>query len=171
MITTYHPEFLTATILDWKHLLDDEFKQTIVDAMEWLVKEKRCMIYGFFIMPNHIHLLWKIEDGFDRGNVQGALLSYTAHIFKKKLSVHNPNMLASHRVNLSDRSFQFWQRDCMVKECWSEWFLEEKLNYIHQNPLQEHWQLSNFSENYYWSSASFYIIGTSPFSFLAHYKD
>jgi len=171
MIKTYHPEFLTATILDSKHLLDEDFKGIIINCMDWLVTNKRCKIYGFVIMPNHIHLLWKIEDGFDRANVQGALLSHTAHLFKKKLSVHNPKMLASHRVNLSDRSFQFWQRDCMVKECWSEYFLEEKLNYMHQNPLQEHWRLSDLPEKYYWSSASFYIRGTSPFSFLTHYKD
>ncbi len=38
-------------------------------------------------MPNHIQMLWKISDGFERKDVQGALFSFTAHelkIFKKK---------------------------------------------------------------------------------------
>ncbi|MES2446059.1 MAG: transposase [Bacteroidota bacterium] len=167
---TYHPEFLTATILNWQHLLVEEFKQIIIDAMRWLVQEKRCKIYGFVIMPNHIHLLWKIEDGFERIDVQGALLSFTAHEFKRKLK-NNALELAKFKVNLIDRSCQFWQRDCVVKECWGEQFFEQKLDYTHNNPVQSHWNLSDTPENYYWSSASFYETGVSPFEFLTHYKD
>ncbi|WP_199119682.1 transposase [Pedobacter sp. ASV28] len=170
MIKSYHVEFFTATILDWKHLLDEEFKSIIINALRWLVQEKRCKIYGFVIMPNHIHLLWKIADGFERANVQGTLLSFTAHEFKKSLKTDG-QMHRNHLVNLSDRSFQFWQRGYVVKECWSEWFLEEKLEYIHYNPLQSHWNLSDLPENYYWSSASFYENGKSPFEFITHYKE
>ena len=166
---SYHPEFLTATILNWQHLLNDDFKQVIIKAMKWLEQEKRCKIYGFVIMPNHFHLLWKIEDGFDRANVQGALLSFTAHEFKKKLKTDVIRLL-NYKVNLIDREFHFWQRDCVVKECWGEKFLEQKLDYIHHNPLQPQWNLSDLPENYYWSSASFYEKGESPFNFITHYK-
>lgn len=172
MITSYHSEFLTATILDWQHLLNDEFKRIIINAMSWLVKENRCKIYGFVIMPNHIHLLWQIENGYERVNVQGALLSFTAHEFKKKLMNRGEKfLLEKHLVNLIDRQFQFWQRDCLVKECWGEDFFEQKLDYIHNNPLQPHWSLSETPEDYYWSSASYYEKGESPFDFITHYKD
>lgn len=168
MLKSYHPEFLTATILNWQHLLSDEFKQIIIDTLGWLARQKRCTIYGFVIMPNHIHLLWKIEDGFDRANVQGALLSFTTHEFKKRV---DNTQLQNYQVNLADRVFQFWQRDCVIKECWGEKFLKQKLDYIHQNPLQSHWGLSDLPENYYWSSASFYENGESPFGFITHYKE
>lgn len=168
MLKSYHPEFFTATILNWQHLLSDEFKQILLNAMRWLVNEKRCIIYDFVIMPNHIHLLWKIADGFDRANVQGALLSFTAHEFKKKL---DDVTLKDYQVNLADRVFQFWQRDCVVKECWGEVFLKQKLNYIHRNPLQPHWDLAELPENYYWSSSSFYENGESSFDFITHYKE
>ena len=170
MLKIYHPEFLTATILNWQHLLNDEFKQIVIDAMRWLVNEKRCRIYGFVIMPNHIHLLWKIEDGFDRARVQGALLSFTAHEFKKRIGTEDLQ-LKNHRVNLVDRAFQFWQRDCVVKECWGHEFFEQKLNYIHDNPLQSHWNLADLPENYYWSSASFYENGEGSFDFITHYRE
>lgn len=168
MIKTYHIEFFTATILNWQHLLKDQYKSIIIECMRWLVKNKRCKIYGFVIMPNHIHVIWKIEDGQERANVQGALLSFTAHQFKKQLG---SNELSSYRVNAVDRIFQFWQRDCMVKECWSEWFLEEKLTYIHDNPIQTHWNLSALPEDYFWSSCSYYEGQESPFDFLTHYKE
>ena len=168
MLKSYHPEFLTATILNWKHLLNDEFKQVLINTMRWLVTQKRCRIYGFVIMPNHIHLLWKIEDGFDRANVQGAFLSFSAHEFKKKLG---KLQLQEYKVDLVDRAFQFWQRDCVVKECWGEMFLEQKLEYIHNNPLQPHWNLADLPEKYFWSSASFYENGDSSFDFVTHYKE
>lgn len=170
MLKSYHPEFLTATILNWQHLLSDDFKQIVVNTMSWLVHQKRCRIYGFVIMPNHIHLLWKIEDGFERAKVQGALLSFTAHEFKKRIN-GDIEQLKNYRVNLVDRMFQFWQRDCMIKECWGEEFLKQKLEYIHKNPLQPHWNLASLSEDYYWSSASFYEDGESSFDFITHYKE
>jgi REP element-mobilizing transposase RayT len=59
----------------------------------------------FVIMPNHFHLLWKISDGFERKDVQGAMFSFTAHEFKKNLKKSDLILLENHYVNKSDRSF------------------------------------------------------------------
>lgn len=57
----YHTEFLTGTIYNWEHLLaKDDFKNIILDSFQWLVNNKKCSINAFVLMPNHIHLLWKI---------------------------------------------------------------------------------------------------------------
>ena len=172
MIQNYHTEFLTATILNWFHLLkDDTYKQIIVDSFQWLVNKKKCIINGFVIMPNHFHLIWKISDGFERKNVQGALFSFTAHEFKKKLKKNNTELLETHFVNKIDRDFQFWEREPMIKECWTKKFLQQKLNYAHFNPCQQHWNLADIPENYKYSSAKFYETGVKDFSFLTHFND
>jgi REP element-mobilizing transposase RayT len=172
MIQNYHTEFLTATILNWFHLLkDDTYKQIIVDSFQWLVNKKKCIINGFVIMPNHFHLIWKISDGFERKNVQGALFSFTAHEFKKKLKKNNTELLETHFVNKIDRDFQFWEREPMIKECWTKKFLQQKLNYTHFNPCQQHWNLADIPENYKYSSAKFYETGVKDFSFLTHFND
>ena len=166
----HHIEFLTATILRWQHLLaNDSYKQIIIDSLQWLHNEERCKIYGFVIMPNHIHLLWRINDKLARGEVQGALLSYTAHQFKKRLAEEDKAKLKNHFVGDADRNFQFWERDAMVKECWSESFLVQKLEYIHNNPCQQHWKLVEVPEKYQWSSAAFYQRGHCQFDWLTHY--
>jgi putative transposase len=65
----YHPQFFTATILEWKPLLtEDEYKDIIIKSLLFLKNEGRVVIYGFVIMPNHIHLIWQIQDGFKRGD-------------------------------------------------------------------------------------------------------
>ena len=58
-----YPQFFTATILEWKHLLEDDYmKDIIIESLSFLGKDGRVIIYGFVIMPNHIHLIWQIQD-------------------------------------------------------------------------------------------------------------
>lgn len=169
---SYHSEFLTATILKWQHLLeDDNCKQIIINSFKWLVEEKKCTINAFVIMPNHIHLIWKIADGFKREKVQGAFFSFTAHELKKYLMQNYPDVLQKHYVNDADRNFQFWEREPMVKEFWTKPFFRQKLNYTHFNPCQPHWNLAKLPEHYKWSSASFYVTGNKNFSWLTHFND
>ena len=47
----------------------------------------------------------------------------------------------------------------------------EKLNYMHYNPLQSHWQLCHDPVRYRFSSASFYETGEDEFKILTHYMD
>jgi putative transposase len=171
MTPNYHPEFLTATILNWNHLLaDDKMKMIVLTSLEWLVTNKKCEVNAFVIMPNHIHLLWKIADGFVRTDVQGAFFSFTAHAFKKELKLNNAE-LERYRVNDADRTYQFWERNPMLKECFTESFFQQKLEYIHYNPCQPHWNLAAIPEEYLWSSASYYELQDMRYSWLTHYKD
>ena len=122
-------------------------------------------------MPNHIHLIWKISDGFERKNVQGALFSFTAHEFQKKIKRNNSALLENYVVNNVDREYQFWKREPMIKECWTGKFFRQKLNYTHFNPCQLHWNLADVPENYGYSSAKFYETGIRNFTFLTHFND
>ena len=172
MTLSYYPEFITSTILNWQHLLaDDRLKQTVADSLHWLTQEKRCKVYAFVIMPNHVHLLWKIEANFQRKDVQGTLFSFTGHQFKKYLQLHNPLLLQKHYVNDADRSYQFWEREPLVKECRKDKFFMQKINYIHNNPCQPKWSLADLPENYLWSSAAFYESGNNDFPWLSNYME
>lgn len=121
-------------------------------------------------MPNHFHLIWKITDGLERKNVQGALFSFTAHEFKKKIN-NKHTLLEDYFVNKSDRQYQFWEREPMVKECWTKKFFQQKMNYTHFNPCQSHWNLADRSEHYTYSSAKFYETGVKNFAFLTHFNE
>jgi putative transposase len=171
MLLNYYPEFLTGTILNWKHLLAaDKMKSVIIDSLQWLVQNKRCTVNAFVIMPNHIHLIWKIADGYGRSDVQGAFFSFTAHTFKKILK-ENPAELEQYKVQDADRNYQFWERNPLVKECYSQAFFLQKLDYIHHNPCQPKWKLAELPENYQWSSASFYELQDLRFPWLTHYNE
>ena len=45
-------------------------------------------------------------------------------------------------------------------------YRNEKSNYIHFNPCQPHWNLTDVPENYKYSSAKFYETGIKNYAFL-----
>jgi putative transposase len=52
--------FWTATIHKWLRLLsDDSMKFEIIKSLQFLKQKELVDIYGYVIMPNHIHLIWK----------------------------------------------------------------------------------------------------------------
>ena len=157
MALSYYPEFLTSTILNWQSLFkDNHCKKILTDSLQWLVGQHQCKVYAFVIMPNHIHVMWKIADHYPRKEVQGALFSFTAHEFKKYLQLHDPVLLQKHYVKDADRQYQFWEREPMVKECRTDKFFMQKINYIHNNPCHPKWNLAAIPEEYPWSSAAYY---------------
>jgi len=166
----YHPQFFTATILEWKPLLkDDAYKEIIIKSLLFLKQEGSIVLYAFVIMPNHIHLIWQIQDGFKRDKIQLRFLKFTGQQMKFQLIHDNKQELERYRVNAKDREYQFWERNSLSVDLWSPKVITQKLDYIHHNPLQEKWQLAEFPEEYRYSSARFYESGYDQFGLLTHY--
>ncbi|MBI2731598.1 MAG: transposase [Sphingobacteriales bacterium] len=162
--------FYTETINGFKPLLkDDTCKQIIINSWKYLVQQQLANIYGFVIMPNHIHLLWTVLSADRKESVAGSFSKYTAHQFKKYLVLHNPSLLAEFASDKHDRRYQFWKRDPLAIPVTSENAFLQKLEYIHNNPVKEKWSLSKYPEEYRWSSANFYQHGVDEFELLTHY--
>jgi REP element-mobilizing transposase RayT len=167
----HHPQFFTATILEWKPLLkEDDFKDIIIDSLRFLKNEGGIVVYGFVIMPNHIHLIWQIQDGFKRDNIQMRFLKFTAQQMKFRLIDTNDCRLPGFLVKAKDRQYQFWERNALSIDLWSPKVFTQKMDYIHNNPLQEKWRLVQYPEDYKYSSAKFYETGIDEFGLLNHYN-
>jgi putative transposase len=171
-LTEYHPQFFTATILEWKHLLKpNKYKAIIVDSLRFLVKEKRVIVYAFVIMPNHLHLIWQIQGGHKREAVQRDFLKYTAQQIKLDLVKNHPSVLPHFEVAAKDRTYQFWERNPLTVDLYNHKTFLQKLEYIHANPVQERWGLAPQPEAYQYTSARFYETGIDDWGFLIHYAD
>jgi REP element-mobilizing transposase RayT len=169
-IITEYPHFFTATILEWKKLLKpDKYKDIIVNSMKFLVSRQRVIIYGFVIMINHIHIVWQMKAGISRSNLQRDFLKFTAQKIKRDLSKNHPQVLDCFFVDAKDRAYQFWERNPPSVEIWSEKVLEQKLKYLHENPVRA--ELCRFPGEYKYSSALFYKKGVDNWGFLTHYRD
>jgi hypothetical protein len=73
-------------------------------------------------------------------------------------------------VNAGDRKFQVWERNSLSIDIYSEAVFIQKLNYLHNNPMQPKWSLCEAASEYRFSSAAFYETGVDEFGFLTHYK-
>lgn len=157
--------FWTATINQWqKLLLEDSYKDVIINSLEYLSRAGKIEVYAFVIMPNHIHLIWKTNELNGKETAQGSFLKYTAHEFRKML--HKEGRLASYRVNAENKKHEFWQRDSLAIHLYSHEAALQKLKYIHNNPLAEPWQLVKDPCDYKYSSAKYYEMNQKNFSFL-----
>ena len=169
-IITEYPQFFTATNLEWKKLLQaDKYKDIVTQSMQFLVEKKRIVIYGFVIMSNHLHIIWQMGAGIKRADVQRDFLKYTAQRIKVDLGLNHPAMLSEFLVNTRDRQYQFWERNPLSVDIWTEEVLRQKLKYLHENPVRA--GICNFPEEYKYSSALLYKTGIDSWGFLTHYRD
>ena len=169
-IITEHPHFFTATNLNWKKLLaPSKYKDIVIESMRFLVDDKRVIIYGFVIMDNHIHIIWQLQAGRKRNDVQRDFLKYTAQLIKKDMMKHHPDELKEFLVNAKDRKYQFWERNPLSVEIWSENVLLQKLKYIHENPVRA--GICKYPDDYKYSSVLLYKFGKDNWGFLTHLRD
>jgi len=98
-------------------------------------------------------------------------MKYTAHEFQTILHQKAPRILEEYKVDWTSRKYNFWHPK-------PDWFLlykqetiEQKLEYIHYNPMRGKWNLVTDPTAYYFSSARFYEKGIKEFDFLYDYRD
>ena len=128
-------QFFTATIQEWKHLLkEDKYKNIIVDTLKFLVTEGNVTINGFVIMPNHMHIIWQAKANNDLQKIQNSFIKHTSKEFKKLLAIDNN--LQAYEVNAIDRKYNFWQRDSLNIELFTEAVFQQKLNYMPARPFR-----------------------------------
>ncbi len=165
----YYPSFFTATILEWKHLLKpNKFKDIIINSLSFLVKEKRAEVFGFVIMSNHIHIIWRVTNKFKPADVQQSFLKFTAQTIIRDLKENHPKVLEQFFVGAKDRKYQIWERNPLSIELHSNDVLLQKLNYIHNNPVKAGLCLTE--EEYHYSSASLYSKELPVWNFVTHWK-
>ena len=165
--------FFTATINKWQRLLwNDAFKNIIVNCLKHLNDAGLIDVFAFVIMPNHIHLIWRINAIKGKESTQGSFLKYTAHAFKKMLiSENGVDALNSYAVNASNKNYEFWQRDSLAIHLYTREVAYQKLNYIHNKPMGKNWDLVTHTSDYVYSSAKYYETGETLFPFLKDLRE
>ena len=162
---TEWPEFYTATILEWKFLLSEEKnKIIIISSLQYLVRNNKIKLYAFVIMSNHIHLIWQILPGNSYEKMRLSFKKFTGQQIKFELQKSNTELLKEYKVDKRDREYQFWKRDALSIELYTDKVFQQKLNYIHNNPVKA--GMCKFPEEYKYSSANFYNGGNDEFEIL-----
>ena len=159
-----HLYFITASIVDWKQLLiTPEYIHIPLNSLAWMQQQKRILLFAFVIMPSHLHAIIKpVSDSI--GTIVQQFGSFTAHEILKKLRTDNQkDLLDLFQQKKRDQRHEhsIWQ-DIQAKNIYSMDFLQQKVEYIHQNPVAKDWKLVEDRADYIYSSAGYYDYGRKP---------
>lgn len=87
--------FWTDTIKDWKSLLSqDKYKQIVIDQLLWLKERNKIAVYGYVIMPNHLHILWEMLEKNGKEMPHASFNKWTGSNFLKDLRRFHPQVLS-----------------------------------------------------------------------------
>ncbi len=156
-----HLYFITTKAVDYAHLFRrDVVKRLLLDTFDCFRQQKRMKFFCFVIMPNHFHCIAQFSAECTMADAIRDFKRHTADRFIRQLKAENNkttlDWLASKVSRPDKQLLKVWEDDYVAKDVVTENFLWQKMEYIHSNPCQSHWQLSERPEDYLWSSARFY---------------
>src|SRR5882762_2233720 len=177
--------FITITCSRWLHLF--ELANGYNEAYKWFdhLKSKGHYIVGYVIMPNHIHALigFRNTQGVSINSIIGEGKRFMSYGIVKRLKEKNEDeTLAglSTVVNNTDKKrgklHEVFEPSFVPiaigrKECRSNKFIAQKLEYIHANPCRGIWNLANEDYEYTHSSAKYYQTGEQGVYVVTSYAE
>ncbi|WP_338136761.1 transposase [Flavobacterium psychrophilum] len=58
------PHFITATVVDWIDVFTRKsYRDCIIECLDYCIKNKGMILYGYVIMSNHIHMIVQSNEG------------------------------------------------------------------------------------------------------------
>ncbi len=151
------PYFHTCTILEWLPVFTRPAAVRIVlDALQFMQEQRGQTLYAYVVMENHLHF---IMAGKGQKTAIDHFKSFTARQILDYLQARGEQRLLHwlheyREDKRSDRAYQLWQAGTHPKELQNEAMMQQKLEYIHQNPVRrgyverpEDWRYSS-ARNY-----------------------
>ena len=159
--------FLTLTVIHWIDIFSrKEYKDIVVDSLNYCIKHKGMEINAWVIMTNHIHLVGRAIKPFNMTDFLRDFKKFTS----KEITNSILNLNESRRKWILDiLSFEARKTGRAEKhKLWKDGNhainlndadidIMEKINYIHENPVKAGYV--NKPEHYIYSSAIDYCYG------------
>ena len=139
--------FLTFTVVDWVDILSRKvYRDILIDSLDHCRRHKGMCIWAYVIMTNHMHCILSARNG-NLSNLVRDYKRFTATEIIKAISTVNESrsdwMLKrfefASRQNARNSEHQFWMHDNHPMELNTPQFINQKMNYIHNNPVAAGW--------------------------------
>lgn len=153
--------FISFAVVGWLDVfIRNEYKDLFLESLSYCQKNKGLEIHSWCIMTNHVHLVFRSINGQNPELLIGDLKRFTSQSIVK--SIHE-NPRESRKEFLLDyfkkeaekssnvKHYQFWRHDNKPIELWSNKVIQQKIDYVHNNPVEA--GLVYNAEDYIYSSA------------------
>jgi putative transposase len=155
--------FLTFTVVYWTDVFTRPvYKEVITESLNYCIEHKGLECHGWVLMSNHMHL---IVRAVPPATLSGIIRDFKKHTSKKITELIEQS--AESRKQWLLRQFSYEARRTGRAENYKLWtddnhaimldnsgMFQQKLNYIHDNPVRQH--IVSNPEDYIYSSASDY---------------
>ncbi|MFC5409235.1 transposase [Larkinella bovis] len=155
--------FLTLTVVDWVDVFTRPvYKNIVVDSLRYCQHHKGLELYAWVLMTNHLHLIASTKAGCSMSDLLRDLKKFTSKALVKSVTEGPESrqqwMLYrfefAGRYNPKIKDYKLWQDGSEPKEIFSDSFLAQKLQYLHNNPVRA--GIVEYPEEYLYSSARNY---------------
>ncbi len=155
--------FVTFTTVEWVDVfIKPVYFEIILESLKYCQTKKGLAIHAWTIMTNHLHLIISRKGVEELSGIVRDFKKFTSSEIIKAIHEENESrrswMLwifrSAGQRNPNNKNFQLWQHDSHPEELISNKFIDQKLEYIHNNILET--GMVENPEDYLYSSARDY---------------
>ena len=137
--------FITFTVVQWIDVFTRRhYKDLMLDSMKFCIQQKGLELYAYCLMTNHLHMI----IGTNKEPIEYIVRDMKRHTSKYLYELIEQDAEESRRAwmcwlfkragqqNTANNLHQFWQQGFHPIELSTSRMLEQKLDYIHDNPVE-----------------------------------
>jgi REP element-mobilizing transposase RayT len=156
--------FITFAVVEWIDVFSrKEYRDIVINSLIFCQEKKGLKIYAWVIMTNHVHFIFSVKEGNKLSEVLRDFKKFTS---VKILEAIQKNYSESRKEwmleifkkegnkNKRNTVYQFWRQDNHPIELIDNNMIDQRLNYIHNNPVEAGIVENDFQ--YIYSSAKSY---------------
>jgi len=154
--------YLTFTVVGWIDVFSRKiYRDIFIESLRYCQQNKGLNIYAYVIVTNHVHLLASCEND-NLSDVIRDLKKFTSKKIIDAIQTEAEsrrnwmmNLFSFEAKNHTrNKNYQFWIQENHPEEIYSNKFITQKVQYIHNNPIRA--GIVEHPENYLYSSARNY---------------
>lgn len=152
--------FITFAVIEWVDVFTrSEYNEILIQSIKYCQKHKGLEVFSWCIMTNHVHLIAQTKSENSLSTIFRDLKKYTSKAIITSI-INNPResrkswLLNSFRTS---KGYRFWQAQLHPIELTNNYVIDQKINYIHLNPVAQ--GIVFKAEEYAYSSAIDYAGG------------
>jgi REP element-mobilizing transposase RayT len=155
--------FVTLTIVEWIDIFTrPAYRHIIVDSLNFCIANKGLQVYSWCLMSNHLHMIVRASDGINLSDILRDFKKFTSKKITNSIK-EIPESRKDWLLNLfwyagkndkKIKDYKVWQEGNDAKEIYSNEFLDQKMEYIHNNPVRA--EIVTNQLDYLYSSARDY---------------
>jgi putative transposase len=155
--------FVSFSVVYWIDVfIRNEYKDILLDSLKYCIENKKLEVYAYCIMTSHVHLIIG-STGEKMEDILRDFKRHTSTHLKKAIELNGQEsrkewmlwlMKRAGEQNGNNNDFQFWQQHNQPIELFDNNIMLQKLNYVHNNPVEVGFVSS--PEDYVYSSARDY---------------